>query len=136
MSDNLDTEKKSHSYLWQTKKLKYTLTNFCSSLGENKTNKQIDAAFSVWQIVCGLSFQKVSSSEDCEIKISFLTDHDDLNTANKINCPFKLNGQKGGRWLMRSIQEQMKYVGIFILTLKVLQSKKQNRVMGNIIYFL
>jgi len=33
MPDNLDTEK-THSSLWQTKKLKYILTNFCESLGE------------------------------------------------------------------------------------------------------
>jgi len=52
--DNLDTYKKSHSYLLTTKKLKCTLTNFCSSLGATETNKQIDAAFSVWQSVCGL----------------------------------------------------------------------------------
>ena len=100
MPDNLDTEKKSHSHLLRTKKLKFTLTNFCSSLGETETNKQIDAAFSVWQSVCGLSFQKVKLSEDkgnCEIKISFLTDHDAPNTVltHKTNCPYKLNGQKG-----------------------------------------
>ena len=47
MPDNLDAEKKSHSYLLRTKKLKLTLTNFCSSLGETETNKKVDAAFSV-----------------------------------------------------------------------------------------
>jgi len=60
-------------------------------LRETKTNKQIDAAFSVWQSVCGLSFQKFSTSEDHEIKISFLNDHD-----STIDCPCKLNGQRCG----------------------------------------
>ena len=72
--------KKSHYFLRQTKKLKYTLTNFCSNLGETETNKEIDGAFSVWQNVFGLSFQK--TSENHEIKISLLNDHD-----NTIDCP-------------------------------------------------
>jgi len=33
------------------------LRNFCSSLGEVETNKQIDAAFSVWESVCSLKFK-------------------------------------------------------------------------------
>jgi len=74
--ESLNTETMTHSFLWSTKISKYALTNFCSSLGETERNKQIDAAFSVWHNVCGLSFQKVSPSEGCEIKISFLTDHD------------------------------------------------------------
>ena len=38
-------QKKTHSHPWQTQKLKYTLTNFCESLGKEKTQEQIDAAF-------------------------------------------------------------------------------------------
>jgi len=67
--DNLDTatnaEKKSHSYLWPTKKLKYILTNLCSSLEKEKTLKQIDAAFETWQSVCDLKFKRVEPDEDC-----------------------------------------------------------------------
>jgi len=40
--------------------------------------------------VC-VKFKKVKPSEDCEIKIAFLKNHD-----NQINYPYKLNGQKGG----------------------------------------
>jgi len=72
MPDNLDT-KKTHSHPWQTQKLNYTLTNFCESLGKEKTLEQIDAAFETWQSVCGLKFTRVES-EDCEIKVSFLND--------------------------------------------------------------
>ena len=80
-------QKKTHSHPWQTQKLKYTLTNFCESLGKEKTQEQIDAAFETWQSVCGLKFKRVES-EDCEIKVLFLND--------QINYPYKLTGQKGG----------------------------------------
>jgi len=72
MPDNLDT-KKTHSYPQQTQKHKYTLTNICESLGKEKTLEQIDAAFEMWQSVCGLKFTRVEPDEDCEISISFLT---------------------------------------------------------------
>jgi len=52
------------------KKLKYSLTNFCESLGKEKTQEQIDAAFETWQSVCGLKFEKVETSDakpECEI---------------------------------------------------------------------
>ena len=55
--------------------LRHSRTQFCSNLEETNSDKNIYAAFSVWQSVGGLSFQKVSSSEDCEIKL-FLADHD------------------------------------------------------------
>jgi len=35
MPDNSD-KKKTHSHPWQAQKLKYTLTNFCESLGKEK----------------------------------------------------------------------------------------------------
>jgi len=54
------------------KKLKCTLTNFCESLGEEKTLKQIDSAFETWQSVSELKFKRVEPDEDCEIKITFL----------------------------------------------------------------
>ena len=45
--------------------------------------------------MCGLKFKRVERDEDnnrnCEIKITFFNNHD-----NEINCPYKLNGQKGG----------------------------------------
>jgi len=72
MPSNLDTEK-THSCPWQTKKLKYTVTNFCESLGKEETHKQIDGAFETWQSVCGLKLKKVEY-DDCEIKITFLND--------------------------------------------------------------
>jgi len=86
MPDNLD--KKKHSNPWQTQKLKYTLTNFCESLGNEKTLEQIDAAFETWQSVCGLKFTRIELDEDCEIMISFLND--------QINCPYKVSGQRSG----------------------------------------
>ena len=90
--DNFDT-KKTHSHPWQTHKLKYTLTNFCESLGKEKTQEQIDAAFETWQSVCGLKFKRVEPDEECEIKITFLNNHDEMHG---LNCPYKLSGQKGG----------------------------------------
>ena len=90
--DNFDT-KKTHSHPWQTHKLKYTLTNFCESLGKEKTQEQIDAAFETWQSVCGLKFKRVEPDEECEIKITFLNNYDEMHG---LNCPYKLNGQKGG----------------------------------------
>ena len=75
---------------WQTQKLKYTLTNFYESLGKEKTQEQIDATFETWQSVCGLKFKRVEPDEECEIKITFLNNHDGLN------CPYKLSGQTGG----------------------------------------
>jgi len=82
-------QKKTHSHPWQTQKLKYTLTNFCESLGKEKTLEQIDAAFETWQSVCGLKFKRVEPDEKCEIKITFLNIHDGLNR------PYKLSGKKG-----------------------------------------
>jgi len=75
---------------WQTQKLKYTLTNFCESLGKEKTLEKIDAAFETWQSVCGLKFKRVEPDEECEKKIKF------LNNPDGLYCPFKLSGQKGG----------------------------------------
>ena len=72
-------QKKTQSYPWQTQKLKYTLTNFCESLGKEKTLEQIDAAFETWQNVCGLKFKRVEPDEECEIKITFLNNHDEIN---------------------------------------------------------
>jgi len=89
MPDNLDTKKNSFSSM-ATQKLKYTLTNFCESLGKEKTQEQNDAAFETWQSVCGLKFKRVEPDEKCEIKITFLNNHDGLN------CLYKLSGQKGG----------------------------------------
>jgi len=80
-------QKKTHSHPWQIQKLKYTLTNFCESLGKEKTLEHFDAAFETGQNVCRLKFTRVEN-EDCEIKVSFLND--------QINCPYKLTGQKGG----------------------------------------
>jgi len=77
--------------------LKYTLTNFCESSGEDKTHRQIDVAFETWRSVYGLKLAKVEarpsvdsddSNSDANIKISFLNDH--------INCPYKLIGRPGG----------------------------------------
>jgi len=83
-------QKKTHSHPWQTQKLKYTLTNFCESLGKEKTQEQIDAALEMWQSVCGLKLKRVEPDAESEIKITFLNNHDELN------CPYKLSGQKGG----------------------------------------
>jgi len=40
--------------------------------------------------VCGLKFKRVEPDEECEIRITFLNNHDE------INCPYKLSRQKGG----------------------------------------
>jgi len=110
--------------------LRHSRTQFCPNLEETDSDKNIYAAFSVWQSVGGLSFQKVSSSEDCEIKL-FLADHD-----NKIDCSYELNGQKRGTLAHAFFQVQDKSVEIFALTMNILQIKKQNLGMVNIIYFL
>jgi len=48
-------------------------------LGKEKTLEQIDAAFETWQNVCGLKFKRVEPDEECEIKITFLNNHDEIN---------------------------------------------------------
>jgi len=126
MPHNLDRGKKSHSYLC----LRFSLTNFCSSLGKEKMLKQIDAAFETWQSVCGLKFKRVEPDEDCEIKITSLNNHD-----NQIDCPYKLNGQKAGFLPMHFTLAKDKFVEIFTLKMRTGLLKKQNQVMENTIYF-
>jgi len=54
--------------------------------------EQIDAAFEAWQSVRGLKFKRVEPDEECEIKITFFNNHDEMYG---LNCSYKLSGQKG-----------------------------------------
>jgi len=87
--------------------------------------------------VCGLKFERVEPNEECEIKISFLTDHDDLNTANKFNCPYIMKGQKNGTLAHAFYPGKSSICGDIHFHDEIFTyQKKRNRVMGNTIYFL
>jgi len=130
MPDNLDTKKTKHihSYPWQTQKLKYTVTNFCESLGKEKTLDQIDAAFETWQSVCGLKFKRLDDSGS-EIKITFLNNHDE------INCPYKLSGQKGGTFAHAFYPGKSAISGDIHLAQRPGRTRKQFLGAANTIYF-
>jgi len=78
----------------------------------------------------GLKFQKVLPSQDHEIEILFSTDHD-----SEINCSLSWTGNVVGRLRMHFILVWDQSVEIFTLTMSVLQIKKRNQAMENIIYF-
>jgi len=116
MPDDLNTainanenDEMTHSQLWKTKSLRYVLTN-CAQF---KTPQLIHEFFSVWQTVCGLRFHKVAPSEECEIKVTFLNNHD-----NTIDCPYKLNRQKGGTLAQARSQVLGGTIFAFIIFLK------------------
>ena len=102
-------------------------------MGEDETNKQIDAAFSVWQSVCGLKFERVEPNEECKIKIPFSTDP---NTADKISCPYKLNVEKKRNLGHAFYPGKNSICGDIYFDNETFINQKQNRVMGNKIYFL
>jgi len=54
---------------------------------------EIEKAFSVWQNVCNLKFERVFDGSQV-MNIAFLTDDEKQNV--EINCPYKLNNKKSG----------------------------------------
>ena len=106
-----------------------------SSLGKEKTLNEIENAFSVWQNVCNLKFEKVFD-ESQVMKIAFLTDDEKQNA--EMNCPYKLNKKKNGNlalWRMASTQEIQHCLGICILTVRDGQTRKQFQRMESSTYF-
>ena len=77
---------------WKQKGLTYYFQNY-SSLGEEKTLNEIENAFSVWQNVCNLKFERVFDGSQV-MNIAFLSDNEKQNV--EINCPYKLNNKKSG----------------------------------------
>ena len=77
---------------WKQKVLTYDFQNY-SSLGKEKTLNEIENAFSVWQNVCNLKFERVFDGSQVMNK-AFLTD--DEKQSVEINCPYKLNNTKSG----------------------------------------
>jgi len=77
---------------WKQKVLTYDFQNY-SSLGKEKTLNEIGNAFSVWQNVCNLKFERVFYGS-LVMNIAFLTDDEKQNA--EINCPYKLNNKKSG----------------------------------------
>jgi len=90
MPDN--TGGKKYCTLWKQKILTYDFQNYCS-LGKEKTWNEIENAFSVWQNVCNLKFERVFDGSQV-MNIAFLTDDEKQNA--EINCPYKLNNKKFG----------------------------------------
>ena len=76
----------------EAKVLTYDFQNY-SSLGKEKTLNEIENAFSVWQNVCNLKFERVFDGSQV-MNIAFLTDDEKQNA--EINCPYKLNNKKSG----------------------------------------
>jgi len=54
---------------------------------------EIENAFSVWENVCDLKFERVFDGSQV-MNIAFLTDDEKQNA--EINCPYKLNNKKSG----------------------------------------
>ena len=54
---------------------------------------EIENAFSVWQNVCNLKFERVFDGSQVR-NVAFSTDDEKQNT--EINCPYKLNNKKSG----------------------------------------
>ena len=74
---------------WKQKVLTYDFQNY-SSLGKEKTLNEIENAFSVWQNVCILKFERVFDGSQV-MNIAFLTDDEKKNA--ETNCPYKLNNK-------------------------------------------
>jgi len=77
---------------WKEKVLTYDFQNY-SSLGKEKTLNEVENAFSVWQNVCNLKFERVFDRSQM-MNIAFLTDDEKQNA--EMNCPYKLNNKKSG----------------------------------------
>jgi len=77
---------------WKQKVLTYDFQNY-SSLGKERTLKEVENAFGVWENVCNLKFERVFDGSQV-MNIAFLTDDEKQNA--EINCPYKLNNQKSG----------------------------------------
>jgi len=90
MPDNIGNKK--YCTLWKQKILTYDFQNY-SSLGKEKTSNEVENAFSVWENVCNLKFQRVFDGSQV-MNIAFLTDDEKQNA--EINCPYKLNNKKSG----------------------------------------
>jgi len=90
MPDNIGNKK--YCTPWKQKVLTYDFQNY-SSLGKEKTLNEIENAFSVWQNVCDLKFERVFDGSQV-MNIAFLTDDEKQNA--EINCPYKLNNKKSG----------------------------------------
>jgi len=90
MADNIGDKK--YCTLWKQNILTYDFQNY-SSLGKEKTLNEIESAFSVWQNVCNLKFERVFDGSQV-MNIAFLTDDEKQNA--EINCPYKLNNKKSG----------------------------------------
>ena len=87
-----NTGDKKYCTPWKQKVLTYDFQNY-SSLGKEKTLNEIENAFSVWQNVCNLKFERVFDGSQV-MNIAFLTDDEKQNA--EINCPYKLNNKKSG----------------------------------------
>jgi len=90
MPDNIGDKK--YYTPWKQKVLTYDFQNY-SSLGKENTLNEIENAFSVWQNVCNLKFERVFDGSQV-MNIVFLTDDEKQN--EEINCPYKLNSKKSG----------------------------------------
>ena len=90
MPDNIGDKK--YCSPWKQKVLNYDFQNY-SLLGKEKALNEIENAFSVWQNVCNLKFERVFDGSQV-MNIAFLTDDEKQNA--EINCPYKLNNKKSG----------------------------------------
>jgi len=90
MPDNIGNKK--YCTPSKQKVLTYDFQNY-SSLEKEKTLNEIENAFSVWQNVCNLKFERVFDGSQV-MNIAFLTDDEKQNA--EIDCPYKLNNKKSG----------------------------------------
>jgi len=90
MPDNIGDKK--YCTPWKQKVLAYDFQTY-SSLGKEKTLNKLENAFSIWQNVCNLKFQRVFDGSQV-MNIAFLTDDEKQNA--EISCPYILNIKKSG----------------------------------------
>ena len=83
MSDNIGDKK--YCIPWKQKVLTYDFQNY-SSLGKEKTLNEIENAFSVWQNVWNLKFERVFDGSQV-MNIAILMDDEKRNA--EIDCHFQ-----------------------------------------------
>ena len=129
MPDNIGN--KMYCTPWKQKLLTRDFQNY-SSLGKEKTLNEIANAFSVWQNVCDLKFERVFDGSQV-MNIGFLTDDEKQNA--KINCPYKLNNKKSGTLALGFYPGNSTLSGDLHLNNERWSDQKTVPAVGNTIYF-
>jgi len=129
MPDNIGNKK--YCTPCKQKVLTYDFQNY-SSLGKETTLNEVENAFSVWENVCNLKFERVFDGSQV-MKIAFLTDDEKQNV--EMNCSYKLNNKKSVTWHTDFTPVIQHCLVICILTMRDGQTIKQVQGMESSTYF-